>query len=525
MMEEPEIEVSGLGSSLMWGGSHSYDVPAGSSHMPEAHTHRGGNSNSITSRGADKDGPRLYISSSVKPAGASSSPSATVTMVRLIHRPIYSPFHLSQANPLLQDQAIAEIQRLVQRTYHLLTSKAAQRTYLTTILLTSAATVLYGLAAFAYILVYNTYLPDQVTALPVHLHYGIGPNPWAVVPVRNMKEYQPYDISLTLELPASPSNLDRGNFMVGIWLLDKEGTGIGASSRDENAANLVGIDGDEHALWTIPTILPEPNPAEVLASRAVLHAASRPALAPYTDPLVSLASRVLFLPGSVLFPRSSTVSLTIPLIERLSFPNAGSVSIPGHDLPPLRGPKPVPSAVFLEIQAGQSLRISSAQLTITAQLSGIRWLMYNYRLASFLLGTSAFWGCEVVFMTLAYTLLSLFVFSGPPSTSDKGKLSWPEQKRVKQEEEMSDTERTFPTTRNQPPLRYESSSGVGVKSERREGEGVAMSELPLAPGMVADDEDEDDEDTAGWRDSGIGTSYSDAGTAGSGVRKRGIGRR
>jgi hypothetical protein len=422
------------------------------------------------------------------------------------------------------------LQNLVHRTYTLLTSKSAQRTYLTTVLLTFTASILYGLAAFAYILIYNTYLPDQITTLPIHLHYGRGPNPWAVVPVRNMKEYQAYDISLTLELPASPSNLDRGNFMVGIWLLDKDGTGIGTGTRDEKVAekvaDVMGVDEYEHALWTIPTILPEPNPAEVLASRAVLHAASRPALAPYTDPLVSLANRLLFLPGSVIFPRPSTVSLTIPLIERLSFPNTRPISIPGHEMPPRSGPKPVPSSLFLEIQAGQSLRVSSAQVTITAQLSGIRWLMYHHRLASFFLGSSAFWGCEVVFMTVAYTLLSVFVFSGPSSpTSTQDKLSWSEQKRVKQEEEMSDTERTFPTTRNQPPLKYESSSGVGVKSERRNGEGVALSELPLAPGMVADDEDEDDEETAGWRDSGIGTSYSDAGTAGSGVRKRGVGRR
>lgn len=129
-------------------------------------------------------------------------------------------------------------------------------------------------------------------------------------------------------------------------------------------------------------------------------------------------------------------------------------------------------------------------------------------------------------MTVAYTLLSVFVFSGPSSpTPGRDKLPWSEQKKIKAEEELSDTERTFPTTSNQPPLKYESSSGVGVKTERRGGEGVVMAELPLAPGVVADDEDEEEEETAGWRDSGIGTSHSDAGTAGSGVRKRGVGRR
>lgn len=123
-------------------------------------------------------------------------------------------------------------------------------------------------------------------------------------------------------------------------------------------------------------------------------------------------------------------------------------------------------------------------------------------------------------MGIAWVLLANFVF--PAAAPDTTKQIFQDGvrlgeggKRVK-EEEMSDTERTFPTMGRQPPLKYESSSGH-VKSE---GEGVLMAEIPLPPGVEADDEDDETDGDGGWRDSGIGTSYSDAGAARSGVRKR-----
>lgn len=39
-------------------------------------------------------------------------------------------------------------------------------------LLITGSTVLYSLAAIAYILFYHNYLPNQVTTIPIHLQYG-----------------------------------------------------------------------------------------------------------------------------------------------------------------------------------------------------------------------------------------------------------------------------------------------------------------------------------------------------------------
>ncbi|OIW25017.1 hypothetical protein CONLIGDRAFT_78232 [Coniochaeta ligniaria NRRL 30616] len=387
-------------------------------------------------------------------------------------------------------------QDILNQTYRTATSKTAQRTLLNTVLLTSASAILYAFAALAYIIFYNAYLPDQVTTLPIHLQYGYGPNPYGVSPLPSIKDYQAYDISVSLTLPRSPTNIDRGNFMIALHLLDRPGTAISPPAPDL-----------QHPADTTPaSLFPPPDPRTHLSTRRILHTSHRPALIPYTDPIVSLAYRLLFLPGHILFPsssRASTTSLTIPLAESLSFP------VP-------KGPKSVPSSLFLELQSGQSLRVSAASVTITAQLSGLRWLMHTYRVSSFIAGTTAFWGCEVAFMAAAWLALST-IFSGPAESDRTPKLEAgeKERKKIAGEYDMSDTERTFPTTSRAPPLKYES-----VKEE--DVSAVSMAELPVAAGGEADDEDDDGGE--GWRDSGIGTSYSDAGAAVGGVRRRASGK-
>lgn len=76
----------------------------------------------------------------------------------------------------------------------------------------------------------------------------------------------------------------------------------------------------------------------------------------------------------------------------------------------------------------------------------------------------------------------------------KGKKSM-----AKKEGELSDTERTFPSSSKQPALKYE----VRIKEEELEESDI----LPINPGALADDEEDEEELRA--RDSGIGTSFSD----------------
>ncbi len=153
-------------------------------------------------------------------------------------------------------------QDYVRGTYSVVTSKAAQRTLLNTVLLVIASTILYGFAAVGYILFYHNYLPDQVTTVPVHLQYGLvlsrhiwlfdpanervgrermgltrlrdsyGLNPYGVAFLgdRNLEDLQAYDITVSLTLPRSPANINRGNFMVALHLLSPGSGGAASDS-------------------------------------------------------------------------------------------------------------------------------------------------------------------------------------------------------------------------------------------------------------------------------------------------------
>lgn len=399
----------------------------------------------------------------------------------------------------------------IRRSYRAATSKTAQRTLLNTVLIIGASVVLYGLAAVAYLLFYHNYLPDQVTTIPIHLQYGYGPNPYGIASLenRNLKDQQAYDITVSLTLPRSPANLERGNFMIALYLL---GSDPSKRAKPTTAPLPTGVG-----------MPPSPDPAALFSSRRVLYTSTRPVLIPYTDPLVRLASRVLFLLYHVLFLHTETTRLDISLAERLVFPSPPSLTTTTSG---------IPSSLFLELQAGQSLQVYSVTVTLTAQLRGLRWLMHRHRVFSFVVGTAAFWACEVFFTVMAWMSLSVFVFGSPVKieggedeeedyfTDKKGK-----SKLIKKEEDvMSDTERTFPTTGRQPPLRYESGGpGAGPAARVKQEDGDEAKDVPtaLAPGAEADDEEDGDGDAAaGWRDSGIGTSFSDVGGAGGGGLRR-----
>lgn len=234
---------------------------------------------------------------------------------------------------------------------------------------------------------------------------------------------------------------------------------------------------------------------------AVLFHSRRPALVPYVDPVVSLASRTFFLLYHMLFPSSNTCVMNIPLAESLAFPRDAAV----------------PVSAYLEVEAGQGIQIYHAALTMTAQLRGLRWLMFHYRLLTYVTFTTLFWACEMLFMSAAWALWSSIV-GGPASNfkngrngkriGSRGEFEDEEGSGDDIQDELLDYPHQFPTYGKQPPLKHEPE--VKKEEERQR----PLSEIPIA-GAEADDEDEFDykDDNSQWRgDSGIGTSYSEEGS-------------
>lgn len=297
--------------------------------------------------------------------------------------------------------------------------------------------------------------------------YELNPYGLATLKDMNFGNYQDYDISVTLHLPRSPANLERGNFMLALHLLD---------------------DAPNSIVNAITNPLPL-GPKSAFDGKAVLYSSTRPTIVPYTDPLVSLASRLLFLAYHIFFPAAETNKLVVPMVERLEF-KARSM---------------MPTSLLLDVQAGQTLQVYSVAVTITAQLTGLRWLMHTYWISSFIVFTSLFWLIEVIGAGLGWLALSYLIFgSGDKQDVKQEALSAGPGVKTESEQRgknLDDIPMTFPTSSRQPPLRYEPPVN-----------GLEDDDVPATPpiaGGEADDEDEDVDRGGAWRDSGIGTSYSD----------------
>ncbi|KAI0427944.1 putative adipose-regulatory protein-domain-containing protein [Xylaria sp. FL1042] len=372
----------------------------------------------------------------------------------------------------------------IKAPYRVATSPTAKRTYLGAALFASASTVLLAIAALAYPVFYYNYVPKKLITVPIHLQYDAGLNPYGIVSLSpDLMLEQAYDVTVDLTLPRSPANLERGNFMVALYAL---------KSAPDNPA---------FGFSTPPATSASAFPYEHVTRDNVVFSSRRPALIPYEDPLVSTASRLLFLLYHIVFARAAeTVTLSIPMGELVQF----------------RGVLPL--SVLIDVQAGQTLQVYSSTMTLVARLSGMRWFMYNHRILAFGVCTTIFWMAEMISMGLAWVMLRWF-FSGRdkeervsrpavlPEHGGESKGGKPLQ--IKYEEE---------------PVVKREDDDAGIKEETPEPEpGLEPPPPPPLdqPPRHAGDADDEGGSEDGWEVSGTGTSFHDGRSSSSGqVRRR-----
>lgn len=143
--------------------------------------------------------------------------------------------------------------------------------------------------------------------------------------------------------------------------------------------------------------------------------------------------------------------------------------------------------------------------------------MYNHRIISAVVFITLFWMTEMAFAGLAWAVLSLWLQS-PPQQGQRVQTEGEDGTKIKQESasddgerlDMSDTERTFPSSSKQQPLRYQSPKEEEVPKIKQEEEDVPMRTTG------ADDEDED----VDFVDSELGTSMESSAARRDSVRRR-----
>lgn len=196
--------------------------------------------------------------------------------------------------------------------FHILTSKPARRTYLNTALFLATSILLLVTAALAYGAFYYTYIPTLGFTRTVHLQFATGASPFGFVDlVPDITSLQPYDISVKLKLPRTPSNLAVGNFMLDVSLL--------------------GYDD------------------------AVLAQSSRPASLTYRSAAVEVSNKAARLPAYVLGWRQEAETVETTLLEEIGF-----------------GKGWVPSKLKLELQSTGRLQVYSAEVRFSTRFNGVR---------------------------------------------------------------------------------------------------------------------------------------------------------
>ncbi|ERF77105.1 hypothetical protein EPUS_08672 [Endocarpon pusillum Z07020] len=444
---------------------------------------------------------------------------------------------------------------------HIATSRPALKAYLSTLLFLAASLILLAISTTAYLLFYYNFIPQVDLIKVIHLQYADGPFPHSTTYLASpsstssaLTSLQPYDITIHLHLPRTPTNIAAGNFMLDLSLLSPPSI----SEQPISASSVLG-----------------PSNATTLLARS-----RRPAILPYQSRITSLTNTFLSLPLHTLSLRDiDAATLSIPMFEKVTF---------------ARGWRNIPTSARLEIQTqahtqatllGQPadvqqhvpLQVYSASIEFHARFRGLRWLMYNWRIFSFLTFTSAFYSTALISTGVAWGLIALF----SPSLMS-GKEDADEQKKIKKEADvgsdskvvnghakrpiknepadedenegdsseesglslsnLSETATTFPTLSRHMPIRYpiqqspaqsgfssasgSTSGGNRIKTEEPRNDIEATRIEATTAGEFAEDEDEEgegegegefedisrsrDRDLDRDRDSGIGTSMEES---------------
>lgn len=329
--------------------------------------------------------------------------------------------------------------------------------------------------------------------------------PYGIANIPGLVSRQKYDVIVEMTVPRSKTNLEVGNWMIGLEMRGPETAASGIKG-------MLGWDEEwgvqDQSQVGAPGASTKKVEAEGLArTPTVLARSRRPAILTYRSYAIEHVYRLVRLPLYLAGWHTESEHIEISMMESVEFD---------------RGARNIPTSVKVELRSRHPLEVYTMSVQFSARLEGLRWLMYRHWLSSAAVGILLFWSVEMCVLLFTWAVFTL-LFS-KPSTPIK------QEPRIKQEESdpgtpMSNTSRTFPTLPSHPPLHYSS------PTPKVEPSTPALEDIPLREPGEADDEDDgfvmEDEpvprtvESAGlFTDSGIGTSMESTAE-----RERGLSRR
>ncbi|PKY08195.1 hypothetical protein P168DRAFT_323373 [Aspergillus campestris IBT 28561] len=240
---------------------------------------------------------------------------------------------------------------------HPFVSKKAQKAYTGSLFLFVAGICLAFVSVVAYAVFYYKLIPQVGLERVIHLQFG-DEHPWGTARLdQGLVSLQSYDVTLQLELPRTSSNIAAGNFMLDLRLISCPPRSVSS-----------GID----------------------TSTPSIAQSRRPGILTYTSPLVDTASRISFMPLYLVGWKREVEKLEVPMMEQVQF---------------ARGPRNLPGCACLKIESKEDMQFYSAKLQFRARFTGLRRIMYSWRLTSFVVFTGLFWHTSMLFMLIVSALL------------------------------------------------------------------------------------------------------------------------
>ena len=217
---------------------------------------------------------------------------------------------------------------------------------------------------------------------------------------------------------------------------------------------------------TIYSTPPSPS-SPASSSGTVIATGRRGGLMPWRSPIARTAHTLLRLPLLLLLPNTKEEeAVRVVLLENVVFD------------------EPARHAV-ISLESRSRLDVYEARVEFYAKLAGIRWIMWRWRILSFLLGSGLFFAVEVLATGVVWwAVYGWFAGSGAPAGSGEGRYPEDEDEAVEEE---------------------------GDGADRADDLGFTTPES-----LEADDEDDEDDDEVLLKsdvgDSGIGSLSESLGT-------------
>lgn len=304
--------------------------------------------------------------------------------------------------------------------FQLATSPTAVKAYLTTALFLFTSFVLLSISTTAYAFFYYNYIPQTDLERPIYLQYDLDQYPMAEIQLDPsvLISQQPYDVSVTLHMPHGPVNKASGNFMLDLTLHGKK-------KKDTMQS----------------TILEKMNMDEMIPSPP-LHSSRRPALVPYSSLPASLARKIIYTPLHILTSSKTydpdSVTLTVPMFEEIEFAR-GKDNIPTHAKLVIQTQRPsAPIYTASSTIPIPHLEVYSAKLTFQVRFHGLRYLVYNHRILSFLIFSSIFYGVSISTVAVVWAVLAMLFRTDTSSPSGRALIKTEKSPTIKQEPDVSD---------------------------------------------------------------------------------------